>query len=378
MPSKIVERIAQKTAIPHLFATLAEELPLSDLQSLLLEVYQARAAVLREPDLAARAGRALLKPSNIDARLLNQFDRVAFEAADGFEAIELSPVGPLGLNRVLGAIDQNSVLTTIRNAEVLGDPTMAMALECWQRRKGASLRDRAATVRLCSSQRVVRLQPFDVDGYTPHFRLFAMVSAGRDTGSNAFELQHLGEHVRFYLKLFRALNGNGFHFGGSLVEISDTAITGALLASHGIAPEQVRESIRAHRAGGSERFLAEHGLSLPKAVEDPGSELAEVAARHKLDRCVHRLALLKTHLTETLRDFPKAQLRFNFARLEGLAYYAGPCLRISPAAADFERHPIVDGGFTNWTARLLQDRKERLLTSGIGTEFACFRYRAAT
>jgi hypothetical protein len=110
-------------------------------------------------------------------------------------------------------------------------------------------------------------------------------------------------------------------------------------------------------------------------VEDPGSELAEVAARHKLGSCVQRLALLKTHLTETLRDFPEAQLRFNFARLEGLAYYAGPCLRISPATADGQRYPIVDGGFTNWTARLLQDRKERLLTSGIGTEFACFRYR---
>jgi hypothetical protein len=377
MPSKIVERIARQTAVPQLFQILAEELPLSDLQSLLLEVYQARAASLREPDLAARAGRGLLKPSNIDARLQNQFDRVALAVADEFEAIELSPVGPLGLNRVLGAIDQNSVLTTIRNAEVLGDSTMAMALECW-RRKGASGRERAATVRLCSSHRLIRLQPFDTAGYTPHFRLFAMVSAGRDSGSNAFELQHLGEHVRFYLKLFRALNGNGFHFGGSLVEISDTAITGALLASQGIAPEQVQESIRAHRVGGSERFLAEHGLSLPQAIEDPGRDLADVAARHKLESQVHRLTLLKTHLAETLRDFPEAQLRFNFARLEGLAYYAGPCLRISPATADGERYPIVDGGFTNWTARLLQDRKERLLTSGIGTEFACFRYRAAT
>jgi hypothetical protein len=29
----------------------------------------------------------------------------------------------------------------------------------------------------------------------------------------------------------------------------------------------------------------------------------------------------------------------------------------------------VDGGFTDWTARLLSNRKERLLTSGIGIDF---------
>ena len=36
---------------------------------------------------------------------------------------------------VLGGIDQNNVLTTIRNAEVLGDSTPALALECARRRR---------------------------------------------------------------------------------------------------------------------------------------------------------------------------------------------------------------------------------------------------
>jgi len=39
---------------------------------------------------------------------------------------------------------------------------------------------------------------------------------------------------------------------------------------------------------------------------------------------------------------------------------------------------VADGGFTDWTARLLQDKKERLMTSGIGTEFVCRRYWAET
>ncbi len=136
---------------------------------------------------------------------------------------------------MLGGIDQNNVLTTIRNAEVLGDPTTALALECWRRRRDQSRGGSGEAVRLCCSQRLVRLQPFDEPGYTPHFRLFALVSAGRDTGSHAFEIQNLGEHIRFYLRLFAALNEQGFSFREPLVEISDTAVVEALCASPGSA-----------------------------------------------------------------------------------------------------------------------------------------------
>jgi hypothetical protein len=359
MPSKIVQRIIAESEIPKLFSLLSTGLPLSDLQSLLLEVYQARVADLREPDVKDRAGRALLAPSKVDARVLNEFDRIGFETASEFDAIELSPVAPLGLTRVLGAIDQNSVLTTIRNAEVLGDATVAMALECSRRRK----RD-ATPVRLVSSHRAVRLQPFDLPGYVPHFRLLSMVSAGRDTGSHAFEIQHLGEHLRFYLRFFGALNARGFSLTAPLVEISDSQVTEALLARHGVGIEQLREQIRAHRLGGSEQFLSEHGIELPGDVIDPSADFG------------HRVGLVKTKLIDKLQaEFPEAQFRFNFARLEGLSYYSGLCLRISPATSDGARYPIVDGGFTTWTARLLENKKERMLTSGIGSEFVCFQYK---
>jgi hypothetical protein len=360
--SKIIDRISAETGLPNLASKLREVAP-SDLQSLLLHVYQGRAAGTGVPDVLRNSERSLLQPSKVDARLFNTFDRVAFETAAQFEAIELAPVCSLGLNHVLGAIDQNSVLTTIRNAEVLGDATMPLAVECSRRRKDASRRGDPAPVRLASSHRVVRLQPFDMAGYVPHFRLFSMVTAGRDTGSLAFEIQHLGEHIRFYLTLFRQLSAHGFHLARPHVEISDTGIVRSLLIAHGVSPDDLRESIRAHRPGGSEQFLAARGLVLPNAVGGPGTE---------------RLVRLKSGVLDALQtEFPEAQFGFNLARLEGLSYYHGFCLRISPETADGARFPVVDGGFTDWTARLLQNKKERLLTSGIGTEFVCFRYRGA-
>jgi hypothetical protein len=64
----------------------------------------------------------------------------------------------------------------------------------------------------------------------------------------------------------------------------------------------------------------------------------------------------------------------NSVRLEGFGYYRRFALRISPEAPDGNRYPVVDGGFTDWTARLRGNQKERLLISGIGSEFVAKKY----
>ncbi len=53
------------------------------------------------------------------------------------------------------------------------------------------------------------------------------------------------------------------------------------------------------------------------------------------------------------------------SRENGRSYYVGLCFRISAGGLE-----LVDGGFTDWTQRLLGDRKERLLISGLGSERA--------
>lgn len=345
MSSKIVERIVNQSGFPGLADFLASGVSPSDLQSLLLHVYQQRATRVTEAELMRASDRPIIQAAEVDARVLHLFDRVAFETASEFEAIELSPVSPFGLNRALGEIDQNNVLTTTRSADITGDPTAALALECARRRATSQ-----ATVRLCNSHRVIRMQPFDNPSFRPHFRLFSLVTAGRDSGSRQFEIGALAEQLRFYLQLFRNLNEAGFVLQKPLVELTDATLIRRLIP--GIADR----TIRAHVDGGSERFLEQHNIVLPEAVSE--------------------LDYLNDDLFGPLRaEFPEALFRVNLNRLEGVNYYSGLILRISPMSQDGERHAIVDGGFTNWTARLLQNRKERLLTSGIGTEFVCRRYR---
>jgi hypothetical protein len=318
--SKITDRIAAETGIPNLLGTLSA-LPASDLQSLLLEVFQLRARLAK----VARTT-PLTEPSSVDARKLNEFDRIAFQCAKNFDAIDLSPVAPFALSHILGGIDQNNVVTTIRNAEVLGDSTEPLALECARRRT------QQEEVRLACSHRLIRMQPFDVPGFTPHFRLFALASAGRDKGSYDFEVRHLVEHIRVYLALCRAL-----HLGETAVEITDMQMMESWLAQRGVSKEDVRAAVRAHRPGSSQRFLSERVIELPE-IDHP--------------------------IARRVSDALGVAVRHNSSRLEGFGYYSTFAMRITIAG-----HAAIDGGFTDWTARLLNNRKERLLTSGIGTEF---------
>ncbi len=71
--------------------------------------------------------------------------------------------------------------------------------------------------------------------------------------------------------------------------------------------------------------------------------------------------------------FPTARFQLDLGRLEGIGYYTGPCARISACDSGGTRLPLVDGGYTDWTQRLLGDRRERFLITGIGSDLVCAR-----
>jgi hypothetical protein len=303
---KIITRIARQLASEDPVGGLAERLPPSDLQSLMLHVYHQRSGQRTPADLLAQYERtAMVQPSTADPRTLVQLERIAFECAAAFEAVDLSPAAPLGINQVLGQIHQNNCLATIRSAEVMADPTTASALECARRRR----RGETGTIRLCSRSRQLRLQPFDGPGYSPHFEVFSMVTAGRDRGSLAFEMESLREHLDVYLALLQRLNDAGCRFNSVTVAISDTARDGRRLEQ---AQREVFEPLRAR--------------------------------------------------------YPDAAFRVDLEREQARRYYDGLCLSLHADDREGRHLNLADGGFTDWTRRLLSNAKERLLVSGLGME----------
>jgi hypothetical protein len=60
---------------------------------------------------------------------------------------------------------------------------------------------------------------------------------------------------------------------------------------------------------------------------------------------------------------PHASITEDASRESGRGYYTGLCFKVHAESGE-----IGDGGFTDWTARLLGNRKERQLISGYGID----------
>jgi hypothetical protein len=302
----IIARVEREAGVPGLAAVLAERLSPTDLHSLLLEVTARRSGRRTPADvLADRRRDDALAPAHADARVLYAIVQVALEAAGAFEAVELSPICPQGLNTVLGRVDQKNVLATVRGSEVLADPTSALALECALRRRAG-----ADAVRLCSIARVLRMQPF-APGLRNHFTLCGLASAGRSEPDHGFELAALVDHLTAHLTLVDRLQSRGYGIDDVLVRVADVA-----------------------------------------ASEEPTPLLQRV----------------KKQVFPHLRTgFPGADLRLDLTRTTGRGYYDGLMIDITIVAAG-EARSVADGGTIDWAARLLSDRRERLFTSGIGID----------
>jgi len=208
-PGWIVEALGAET-----FEQLANGLPGSELQSVLLEVMRRRAATRSPHELTVQyRDDRFVHPAEISPRVSLEIDRELLAAASDFEAIELSPLAPLGTSSVMGHSDQHRVVSALRQTEVVSDPTNVLALEC-------SARITAGTVHLATSQRVVRAQPFPkLPGYAAHFRLFAMASAGREQPNHAFTCDAMANHIATLQRGLDRLETIGYAFGPRRVDV---------------------------------------------------------------------------------------------------------------------------------------------------------------
>lgn len=117
--SKIIERIEREVGIDDLVELLAERLTPTDLQSLLLEVYRQRARRQKPAAvLAEYQNNRFVRPAMVSPVAINAWNQTAFaHLPPEFQPITLSPVCPLGTSSAIAEVDQNRVLTTIRNTE---------------------------------------------------------------------------------------------------------------------------------------------------------------------------------------------------------------------------------------------------------------------
>jgi hypothetical protein len=313
--SRIIERILREAGDGDILSALSQRLSATDLQSLLLEVYRARSRETSPAELLAEYERnRFVRPSDLPSTALLKWESIAFSRLPPeFAPIELSPVCPLGTCSVVATVDQNKSVATIRNTEVVSDSTNALALECASRRRKLLRADprSAGQVHLAARARLLRAQSYDERKFRAHFAAFALCSAGRDQGNLSFELSALGTQLSFCIGALREYLGPEVELW---VEVTDLS-------------------------GGSRKRLVEERLFTRLRDERPGLEL-----------------------------------RFDDERSGGRNYYIDFCFHLCAKSERWGRLELGDGGCVDWTRKLLGNAKERLVTSGLGSELLCMNF----
>ena len=266
-------------------AALSGGLTASELWSLLLDVMARRAAARTPADLARQWERdPFVQPTSIDQRTLTELDGHLLAAAQQFEAIELSPLAPLGACSVVGLASQNKIVSALRGTEVISDPTNVFALECARRLRT----DPTRVVRLATCHRCVRAQQVPKQpGFAQHFRIFCLATAGREAQDHAFLVGALSEHIQTHLAALDRLEQHGYRFDDRRVRILATDARAALgdrVAATVSIPVQ-REPLE-HAYYGGLRFMIQvrtrDGADIPFIDGGPFDWVGKLAANHRL------------------------------------------------------------------------------------------------
>lgn len=290
MNPEIRRRIERRSGVLGLLEAL-EKLSPGDLQSLMLELYARRQPKPLEL-LKRHQESRFTRPASVSPQQLARLQLMILSVLpEDFEALELSPLAPLGSCSGLGPVHQNKVVSTIRNLEASADPSNLLALECALRRK------QGQETHLAAQQRVVRAQALPPGPYFAHFTIFALASAQR--WSPAFELSSLRRHWSIYLEFLTRL------FPSASLSLRVTDLSNGRLVQP--IEEQIFGPLR--------------------------------------------------------EQWPTVNVGWDPQRTSGRNYYRKCCFKILLDNLD-----IGDGGFTDWTQKLLSHGGECLLTSGLGMD----------
>ncbi len=310
MANSVVNKILEKTGQKKLLDILAYNLSSSQLNSLLMEVYRIKTDEISPTELLHLYGtNRFVQPASSNLQEHLRLEMCLYNIAESFSFIplDLPPVAILGSCSVMAPVNQNKVISALRGTEVVADATNSMALHICSLKKDMKPQNDEfkENFKFCNIHHHIRTQQFTEAGFRPHFKVFSLVTSGRDHGSYNFEIDNILEHITVYKKILN-----------ELFNIRNIKI---------------------------------------KLIESKGFDAGKIIIREINKH-------LKKNMSEIVVDIE------NRNENDNNQYYRGIQFKLSAIFKDSE-YEIIDGGFVNWSQQLLSDKKERLLTSGLGLDF---------
>ncbi|PJA46444.1 hypothetical protein CO173_01620 [Candidatus Uhrbacteria bacterium CG_4_9_14_3_um_filter_41_35] len=366
---KMLQSISEELGVHNLLEILSTA-PMNRLQPMLVHMFKNRSRTVKPVDLLRIYERKqeLLGISSIAQDDIYKFALMCSEAVGTlFESVQTSPVVPFGLNSGITKVSQNNVLSSLRGLEVVSDLTSQLALECALRRKHDIVHGINDTINLTTSGHVLRLQPFDKDrGYTQHFNLFALCSGGRHLVSKGgFVIPALNKHISALLDVMSALHKAGHIFSNITVKVSDMRFLDQLITATNLP----RKNILRNSLNDDFDMFAEYEVKFPKEVESADELEPTMFTENGLIDEVRYLSYIERSILTPLRaTYTGIRFCFDFNRKSGLGYYPNLCFHIFATNKEGNVVQVADGGAVDWSAKLLSNKKEAMVISGIGSE----------
>ena len=374
---EIIARVERALGIKGILDKL-DRLPPTDLQSLLLALYERKPAKITAASLFEQYERnRFVCPSAVSQNLFASVERVALDLLpDKFNVVELSPVAPFGVNSVLTQNSQKKIMSTVRNLEVCADSTTALILECAHLRKKLLKNDSKSSqlIKLATNMRNIRLQNFkDIPGFTSHFKALTLATAGRDCGSEIVEIQSCLEHLMFYIDFLNNLHELGFKIGNINVVFSDIRITEKIIRN----VDGDRKKLGLLSQNPQFDLFRHFHILFPAQIQFIEEISDEFVKKYGLAENIFFLSKIEEEVIKVLvRRSPHVSFSIDLGRIAGIGYYSDLCFKIRAHNNEDQVFPVADGGMNDWTQKLLQSRKERALASGMGTELLCQKFKS--
>lgn len=305
--SSILHKILERLEQPELIDIL-KKLSGTELNSLLLEVFNKQIEERTAPEmLKLYRHNRFVKPADLPVLKLREAEIHLLQIfqADGFEPVELSPVSVLGSCAVVAPADQKKILSALRGTEVLADATNAIALHISELKQSHVWKPKSLHEKL--------------------------------------RFGTIQRHVRT-----QAISGKGFtpHF-----KIGCLVTSGMDAGSFLFEKEALSEHVGVMKKIFEGYYHVDH-LSFRLICRKGYADASRLAREVK-----QYLELQHPGIGVAVVENPEKEI----------GYYKGIQYKVDISVKG-KTYEIGDGGFTDWTQQLLQNKKERLLITGFGFE----------
>jgi len=191
-----------------------------------------------------------------------------------------------------------------------------------------------------------------------------MASGGISTtgAMNTKLLEHLDVYINFLTEISEY--DSGYKATDIRIDISDINIAEALIKLLNLD----RKEIGRHTQDDNFVFFKYSEVDLPTYIFDLAELDTKRLSKYGILKHVRSLQKFSTILMSLRNKYPNVSFGFDLARIAGIGYYNGPCFKISASNPEGIRFPLADGGYSDWLARLLSNRRVKYFSSGFGLE----------